>query len=567
MARRKKRKITLQPGWALYLRTSDKDAQNPELSQERQRFTIERSILAHSDLPVINEYVDLITGRTPNRSSYQQMLGDARAGLFTHVAVERADRFGRNDTEALRAIDELDALGIAVRFANHPELNPMDPDDRIIVALSFTLARRESMLTGQRIRSANDAKRNMGGFVGRPPDGYISVEDTHIQRKSYQRKTKHIEPDPERRHIWVEAWELLLEDRYTLAEICEELHKRGYRYRSGRPFVEIKPDGKRKHNVNSLSHSFHNWTYAGWICSETRNIPPKTMRGRWEPIISTEDFERGLAVLKRRTKNKIIKIKHDYLLRGMVFVTADKKDATKPGTYLHRLVGATANPNRKNGGTAYYRLDRHRVHIPCVRVEDELAERLNHVQVDSELIPLIRASYTDEIAEKLGQARPDERAEIEKALQQIDTEEARVLRLYAAGTVTEESWQGLWAEWQDKRSKLRKSLDLLDQKCESYVKDLDDALTLIEKLGILYETLSFAKKRELLRNVVKRVVVNPEGAIERVEFLPPFAYLQSVKDRVKDDAETSKEVCPQPKTVITSDDCSSGILLCGSTRT
>ena len=61
------------------------------------------------------------------------------AGKFSHVIVERADRFGRNDTEALRAIDELHEFGVAVRFANQPDLNPMDPDDRVIVALTFTL--------------------------------------------------------------------------------------------------------------------------------------------------------------------------------------------------------------------------------------------------------------------------------------------------------------------------------------------------------------------------------------------------------------------------------------------
>lgn len=63
------------------------------------------------------------------------MLEDARMGCFSHVVVERADRFGRDDVEALRAIDELTTLGIIVRFANHPDLDPIDPDDRVIVAL------------------------------------------------------------------------------------------------------------------------------------------------------------------------------------------------------------------------------------------------------------------------------------------------------------------------------------------------------------------------------------------------------------------------------------------------
>lgn len=63
--------------------------------------------LNRSSLLVIAEYVDVLTGKTPYRLSYQQLLVDARQGKFSHVIVERADRFGRNDTKALRAMDEL----------------------------------------------------------------------------------------------------------------------------------------------------------------------------------------------------------------------------------------------------------------------------------------------------------------------------------------------------------------------------------------------------------------------------------------------------------------------------
>jgi len=319
MPRRKKQLITPTPGWAIYLRTSDEEAQNPEASRARQRFLIQKAVLDRSDMPVYREYVDTLTGRTPHRVSYQRMLEDARAGAFSHVIVERADRFGRNDTEALRAIDELDAFGVSVRFANQPDLDPMSPDDRVIVALSFTLARRESMMTSLRIKGAVTAKRQDGGYVGREPDGYISVEDRQPQRKSYARRTHHIEPDPERAHIWREAWDLLLEDKLTLAEICEELHARGYRYRSGRPFVEVKADGRRKANYNTLSYIFHNWTYAGWVVSEDEGIAPKTLRGDWEPIVTTAEFERGRAILARRPQNKYARRKHHYLLKGLVY--------------------------------------------------------------------------------------------------------------------------------------------------------------------------------------------------------------------------------------------------------
>jgi len=214
-----------QPGWAVYLRTSSEDHQKPELSRARQRSIIDGNVLEHSELPVIDEYVDVLTGKTPNRVAYQRLLADARVGKFSHVIVERADRFGRNDTEALRAI-------------------------------------RESALLGIRTRGGQQTKRKSGGYISYAPDGYINVTARTDTKKKMDlgRWDKWIEIDNERAPIWRLAWDMLLEDRWTLDEIAETLHACGYRHRSGRPFIEIKPSRKRRANVTTISHVFHNWT-------------------------------------------------------------------------------------------------------------------------------------------------------------------------------------------------------------------------------------------------------------------------------------------------------------------
>ncbi len=288
-------------GWAIYLRTSSDENQKPELSRERQRFTIGKQVLERSELPVYGEYIDVLSGKTPNRKGYQRLLADARSGKFSHVVVERADRFGRNDTEALRAIDELDQFGVAVRFANAPDLNPMDPDDRVVVSLSFFLARRESAVLGLRVKSGVKAKRMSGGYAGRAPDGYINVHgQTELDKRSLMGRISHwIEQDPERAIIWREAWALLLTGNMNLSEIAEALHKKGYATRSGKPFVVVNKNGRHKPATDKLLRAFQDWTYAGWVVSECDDIAPKTVRGNWEPIISTEDFEAGLAILER----------------------------------------------------------------------------------------------------------------------------------------------------------------------------------------------------------------------------------------------------------------------------
>lgn len=289
-----------QPGWAIYLRTSSDENQKPELSRERQRTMITMSVLAASDLPVYNEYIDVLTGKDPRRKAYQQMLADARAGKFSHVVVERADRFGRDDTEALRAIDELDRFGVAVRFANTPDLDPTDPDDRVLVTLTFALARRESALMGLRVKGGLKAKRESGGYAGRAPDGYLNMRgQTELDQRSEMGRISYwIEPDPARAHVWKEAWALLLTGTLSVDEIAEALHAKGYCDRNGKPFVIVGKTGTRRPRRDKLLRAFHDWTYAGWVVSECDNIAPKTIRGKWEPLVSTQDFETGLAILQ-----------------------------------------------------------------------------------------------------------------------------------------------------------------------------------------------------------------------------------------------------------------------------
>ncbi|MEP6989110.1 MAG: recombinase family protein [Chloroflexota bacterium] len=156
-----------------------------------------------------------------------------------------------------------------------------------------------------------------------------------------------IEKDPERVSLWRSAWNMLLEDHMTLEEIAEALHAQGYRRASGRSFVEVKSNGKRTPNISTLSNTFHNWAYAGWVVSKLNNIPPKTLRGNWDPIVTTEEFERGLEILARRNQNRSVRRKQDYLLKGMIYYRSDEDN-----TLIH-LTGSTSNAGRLKGGTPY----------------------------------------------------------------------------------------------------------------------------------------------------------------------------------------------------------------------
>ncbi len=209
-----------------------------------------------------------------------------------------------------------------------------------------------------------------------------------------------------------------------------------------------------------------------------------------------------------------------------------------------RLTCSTSNISRANRGTAYYRVSGSgEVSFPCRDIDVQLGQQMQYIQVDPHLIPLIRSAYTHHLAQKLGCLRPDEKQQILTSLKAIDDEEARAVRLLAAGKITDTVWNGLWNEWQDRRTRLHVTLESLDRDRAFHIDNLDAALQMITKIGTLYNGLQLQDQKELLRQMVERVVVNHEGKV-RLELRAPFAYLKDLTDEARalsGRSEVSKE--------------------------
>jgi hypothetical protein len=454
------------------------------------------------------------------------MLQDARLGKFSHIATENAERFGRDDAEALRAIDELHMLGIAVRFADYPSLNPVDANDRIMISLSFTLARRESKMIGERAKGGIHTKLRNGGHTGKAPDGYINKQEATqgVERTVIGRTRAWVEHDPKQWHVWRCAWDLLLEDEYTLEEICIELQQRGYTLRDSRPFVKSAEKGRRTHATNVLSAAFHNWFYAGWVVSEAAGILPKTIPGMWKPVVTTEEFEKGLVILERRSKERSPKRKHFYLLRKILYLQQDKK--------LLRLSGCIANVNRKTGGNPYYSLPGSKVNISCAIVDSQIPKWLEEICVHSDHLELLRTEYHADI-DRHHVSPMDELKRLNTALDHIKQEEIRISRIYSSGKISEDVWAGLWTEWQERRVAIRQKIALLGQTKELATANLDEALVIFNQLPKLYGKLPLDEQRSLLGLLAEKVIVDSKGTILRIELHPPFAYLAYRYDALK----------------------------------
>jgi hypothetical protein len=233
------------------------------------------------------------------------------------------------------------AFGIKIRVADMPTVQPESPDGFFMFLLQMGMAQREVDVLRQRTADGMEAKLRAGGWVHKAPEGYINKEKL-IKSGKYER---WVEPDPVLKQALRLAWELLLTDRYTLVEICEELTAQGYVRSNNRPWAWTDPKtGYRKNAKNRLHEIFHNPFYAGWVTSKRFRIAIGEVRGRWEPIVTPAEFERGVEILCKHDYNKSRKKRHFYLLRNLLWLRMDNR--------LYKLHGST--PTGRTSSYSYY---------------------------------------------------------------------------------------------------------------------------------------------------------------------------------------------------------------------
>ena len=122
--------------------------------------------------------------------------------------------------------------------------------------------------------------------------------------------------------------------------------------------------------------------------------------------------------------------------------------------------------------------------------------------------------------------------------------------MYAAGKISEEIWDSLWSEWQDRRNQVRRTLETLFVSQQVHLERKD--------------------QKELLRQVVHRVVVNDTGNVS-FELRTPFAYLRDLTDEMRMVKEHGKRKNAEKKngrhsSAASSGDCSNQLLSCGENR-
>jgi hypothetical protein len=150
------------------------------------------------------------------------------------------------------------------------------------------------------------------------------------------------------------------------------------------------------------------------------------------------------------------------------------------------------------------------VRFACGDVDAQIAEYLSCIQVDPERMPAIRKAYKQDIQQFIGQSGQEARL-LQRSLEQTKDRELNIWRAYTRHGMHNDVYVKLAQEVQAERESIENALQSVKHESSSHIENLDRALDILGHIGVQYPKLDLETQRELLRQLVNKVVIDMQG--------------------------------------------------------
>lgn len=297
------------PKAVIYLRVSspgqvkkDYDREGLSLPAQRQACTKKAQELG---AVVVEEFVEpgVTATSVHKRRAFQAMLKRVtERGDIDFVVIWSVSRWARDQEDHWVARGLIRRAG--ARLASCKEQIGGESSSEIMMeGVMAAVAAGRSIEIGEDVRRGIVRKAEVGGTPHRAPIGYVNVTkiiDGH--------EVRDVVPDPDRAALVREVFELYASDSYTLDELAALMEARGLRSRPTSTLPAKPLDNNR------LSELLRKDYYLGTV-----TIRDKPYRGRHEPLVTPEIFERVQEILESRRRNGQKAWKHHHYLAGTLF--------------------------------------------------------------------------------------------------------------------------------------------------------------------------------------------------------------------------------------------------------
>lgn len=148
---------------AIYARVSK------ETSDNTNQLLILRDYCQKMNYEIHDEYVDVISGGSPNKPEFNRMMLDASKRMFHLLLFYSLDRFSREGTrKTIHYLQVLEDYGVAYKSYAEQYIDSSGIFKDVIIALLSTLAKQERVRISERVHAGLARARQQGRVGGRP---------------------------------------------------------------------------------------------------------------------------------------------------------------------------------------------------------------------------------------------------------------------------------------------------------------------------------------------------------------------------------------------------------------
>lgn len=432
-------------------------------------------------------FLDVELSPERSRTGLEQLLRHLRQDVigFTFVVTQSLSHLGHDPTQAVRA-----ALQLRARGAHLISLSEGPIDDDALVALWRRHQHGDSNPSVRQLRQQERAEQGLS--VGPVPYGYVVGEDGRYT------------PDEAESSIVRRIFDLYLRESFGIRRITQRLNEEGVRTRRGGNW-----------SMTTIRDLLCNPVYLGRY--EQLGV---RMEQNHPPLVSEQDFELVAQQMAKRRTATGVSNPSEFLLAGLVWwgedgahmqgVTRRQQWRKADGDVVHvsyRYYQSEVHRNRAMGQSHSRRAD---------ELEAEVVAQLRGERDGGQSAVVDFSHNATALAAETAVAL----AHAESHLRSIDRQLAQLLDDAAGGehpaTGLQEAGGRLVAEWEaatDDLARLRGLAVAHEQEAERR-RRRDQRL---ERVRTDWNELSFAQRRELIEQLVNRVIVTEQSVTTQLK--------------------------------------------------
>lgn len=145
-------------------------------SDNTNQLIILRDYCQKMNYDVHDEYVDVVSGGSPNRPEFNRMMQDASKHRFSLCFFYALDRFTREGTrKTIQYLQMLDDYGVSYKSYTEQYIDSSGIFKDVIISLLSTLALQEKIRISQRVKAGLEKSKILYGRIGGRPTMDASI--------------------------------------------------------------------------------------------------------------------------------------------------------------------------------------------------------------------------------------------------------------------------------------------------------------------------------------------------------------------------------------------------------